>query len=405
MATARSVKDGMDIRRELDEYVDSHLNRHMYDAGSSWPLRKTIHLPKQAELEGNYTRVRAQDDAIRDWASRHQCASSEKAKIVSSGLVRQKSRLIDSVTIPDLDTALRIASRATRERYLRERRRMHELADEFSIGENNALDIVRILKDHDDTDFRLVIRAAHYFANHDCHTMTPRMVPIPGFSAKWLGTPNSQRRKAIRMLTGQDNLDFQERPGELRLRFMDAGHHGQPDLIVTHPWIHDRPTDIVRAIILENKDTYQAMPAVEHAICIFGSGYATLKRMTTFLPWITDIPDIIYWGDMDADGLDILSKFRQTGIPCASLLMDTAAYRTYEQYGTMLDTKNKPLTTREPKPTPRLTLEERRLYEMLCTGANATYLRIEQERIPIADAATILRDRHQWPITIPDNTI
>lgn len=108
---------------------------------------------------------------------------------------------------------------------------------------------------------------------------------------------------------------------------------------------------------------------------------------------------------MDADGLDILSKFRQTGVPCASLLMDPAAYRTYEQYGTMLDTKNKPLTTREPKTTPRLTLEERRLYEMLCTGANATYLRIEQERIPIADAATILRNRHQWPITIPDNTI
>lgn len=404
MAVTRNAKDGMSIRRGLDEYVDAYLNRHMYDTDVSWPLRKTIHLPKQAELEGNYMRLRAQDDAIRDWASRHRCGTSEKTKIVSSGLVRQKSQLVDSVTIPDLDTALRIAARTTRERYLRERRRMRELADEFDISQDIALNVVKTLKDHDDVDFRLVIQAAHYFTNHDCHIMTPRMVPIPGFSAKWLGTPNSRRRKAICMLTGQDSLDFQERPGELRLRFMDAEHHGQPDLIITRPWIRDRPTGIEHAIIIENKDTYQAMPAVERAICIFGSGYATLKRMATLLPWVTDIPDIIYWGDMDADGLDILSKFRQTGIPCASLLMDPDAYKTYERYGTMFDTRNKPLATREPKPTPKLTFKERRLYEMLCTGTNATYLRIEQERIPIADATVILHDQYQWPIAMPDNT-
>lgn len=308
------------------------------------------------------------------------------------------------MTIPDLDTALRIATKTTRERYLRERRRIHELADGFGIGEDTALNVIKTLKNHDDTDFQLVIRAAHYFTNHDCQAMTPRMVPIPGFSAKWLGTPNSQRRKAICMITGQDGLDFQERPGELRLRFMDAGHHSQPDLIITYPWVRDRPTDITRAIIIENKDTYQAMPAAEHAICIFGSGYATLQRMAVLLPWLVDIPDIIYWGDMDADGFDILSKFRQTGIPCVSLLMDPAAYRIYERYGTMFDTKNKPLTTRAPKPTPRLTFEERRLYEMLCTGTNATYLRIEQERIPICDAVAMLRDRHHWPITIPYDT-
>ena len=36
------------------------------------------------------------------------------------------------------------------------------------------------------------------------------------------------------------------------------------------------------------------------------------------LPWLTTIPNIIYWGDMDANGLDILSKLRATGIPCIS---------------------------------------------------------------------------------------
>lgn len=233
MAAARNTTGETDIRRKLDEYVDAHLTKHMYDTDESWPLRKTIRLPKQAELEQHYNQIRAQNETIRDWARQHHCETSEKTKIVSSGLIQQKSPLIDSVTIPDLDTALRIATKQTRERYLREHDRMSALAKEFGLEPANAMNVAKTLKDHDDTDFHLVIQAAHYFANHDCHTMTPRMAPIPGFSAKWLGAPNSQRRKAICQLTRQDNLTFQERPNELRLRLMDAEHHDQPDLIVT----------------------------------------------------------------------------------------------------------------------------------------------------------------------------
>lgn len=98
---------------------------------------------------------------------------------------------------------------------------------------------------------------------------------------------------------------------------------------------------IKHIIIVENKDTYQAIPTTEHAICIFGSGHAA-TRIKTLLPWITTTPHIIYWGDIDADGLEILSELRQTGIACDSILMDSTAYKTYEPYGTKLDTKNNP---------------------------------------------------------------
>ena len=49
MAAARNTTGETDIRRKLDEYVDAHLTRHMYDTDESWPLRKTIRLPKQAK--------------------------------------------------------------------------------------------------------------------------------------------------------------------------------------------------------------------------------------------------------------------------------------------------------------------------------------------------------------------
>lgn len=46
MATARSTTNS-DIHSQLNGYVTDYLTKHMYDANTSWPLRKTIRLPKQ----------------------------------------------------------------------------------------------------------------------------------------------------------------------------------------------------------------------------------------------------------------------------------------------------------------------------------------------------------------------
>ena len=97
-------------------------------------------------------------------------------------------------------------------------------------------------QNHDDTDFNLVIQAAHYFANHNTENMTPRMVPIPGFSAKWLGKTTSNRCKAICKLLKREQLALNDRHGEIRLRLLDTQHHNQPDLIVTQPWTDARHT-------------------------------------------------------------------------------------------------------------------------------------------------------------------
>ena len=341
----------------------------MYDTDESWPLRKTIRLPKQAELEQHYNQIRAQNETIRDWARQHHCETSEKTKIVSSGrLIQQRSPLIDSATIPDLDTALRIATKQTRERYLREHDRMSALARRIRprTGERHERRQNpqrprrhRLPPRHPSRPLLRKPRLPHHDPTHGA--------PIPGFSAKWLGAPNSRTPQSDMPAhrTRQPHL-----PGTPERT--PTTPHGRrtprPTRPHRHPTMGPQPANRHQhAIIIENKDTYQAMPTVEHAICILGNGYAATSHITTLLPWLTTIPNIIYWGDMDANGLDILSKLRATGIPCTSILMDTTAYRTYEQYGTQFDAKNKPLTTQTPQPTPGLT-EERKLYETLCTA-------------------------------------
>lgn len=223
MTTARSTNS--DIYSQLNRYVTDYLTKHMYDANTPWPLRKIIRLPRQAELETHYAHIRTQDDAIRNWAQHYHCETSEKTKIISNGIVRQTSQLIDSVTIPNLDTALNIATPQTCKLYQREHQRAHAIANQFNLDENTSISIAKILKDHDDTDFNLITRAAHYFADHNTENMTPRMIPIPGFSAKWLGNATSNRRKAICKLLNREQLALNERPGEIRLRYLDTQHH------------------------------------------------------------------------------------------------------------------------------------------------------------------------------------
>lgn len=224
MATARSTTNS-DIHSQLNGYVTDYLTKHMYDANTSWPLRKTIRLPKQTELEAHYTHIRAQDEAIRNWAQQHHCETSEKTKVISNGIVRQTSQLIDSVTIPDLNTALNITTPQTRKLYQREHQRAHTITNQFNLDSNTSINIAKILKNHDDTDFNLVIQAAHYFANHNTENMTPRMVPIPGFSAKWLGKTTSNRCKAICKLLKREQLALNDRHGEIRLRLLATRHH------------------------------------------------------------------------------------------------------------------------------------------------------------------------------------
>lgn len=92
MAAARNTTGETDIRRKLDEYVDAHLTRHMYDTDESWPLRKTIRLPKQAELEQHYNQIRAQNETIRDWARQRHCETREKPKSSPADSSNKKAR-------------------------------------------------------------------------------------------------------------------------------------------------------------------------------------------------------------------------------------------------------------------------------------------------------------------------
>jgi hypothetical protein len=142
-------------------------------------------------------------------------------------------------------------------------------------------------------------------------------------------------------------------------------------------------------LISENRDTAQLFPFVEGGIAIEGEGRGA--GAVAALPWARDAATLWYWGDMDADGLEILHGFRAAQLPVRSLFMDMAAYERWERYGIDHDHDGRPIGPRKPRDVDHLEPTERDLYLALCSPEWTRHRRIERERIPLRDAAAVVR--------------
>ena len=129
---------------------------------------------------------------------------------------------------------------------------------------------------------------------------------------------------------------------------------------------------IKNVFIVENKTNLLTialtLPELEKTIVVFGSGYKVeiLKNVEWF-----NKTDIFYWGDLDAQGFEILSQFRGYFPHTKSFLMDIETFDNFFE---------------EDKGTPskiftnlNLTKEEKQLYEYL----KENNWRLEQEKIPL----------------------
>lgn len=127
---------------------------------------------------------------------------------------------------------------------------------------------------------------------------------------------------------------------------------------------------IKNVLIVENKTTLYTtltLPRMDKTIAIFGSGYSVnnLKDVHWF-----DNLELLYWGDIDVQGFEILSQFRTYFPHTKSVLMDKQSFEQFFEgdKGTPTNISTKL----------NLTEEEEQLYDTL----KANNWRLEQEKIP-----------------------
>jgi len=82
---------------------------------------------------------------------------------------------------------------------------------------------------------------------------------------------------------------------------------------------------------------------------------------------------------------------RLAGLDVRSLFMVMAAYQRWQRYGVDHDHAGNPIACRTPRDLPELRPGERELYLALCSEEWTGHRRIEQERIPLHEAAAVVR--------------
>lgn len=132
--------------------------------------------------------------------------------------------------------------------------------------------------------------------------------------------------------------------------------------------------DVKRVFIVENLQTYLAFPRGVKTMVVFGKGYQA--RMLKEAKWLNQ-KKVYYFGDLDIDGLAILSAFRTHFPQTESFCMNLQTFKTYEKLAHYTKQKTKEMPT-------NLKEEEKALFAYLQnTKKDEAYLRFEQERIPI----------------------
>ena len=166
------------------------------------------------------------------------------------------------------------------------------------------------------------------------------------------------------------NLRYDE--PTVRMRLLDRTlakklFYGLDDITIPVSLFLKLQIPISKVYIVENKVNFLTFPLIPNSIVIWGKGYGVASIKDSEL--LKSI-DLIYWGDLDAQGFEILSQFRGYFAHVKSMLMDKATFDKYfeKECGTPSKISVKL----------NLTTEEEELYQYI----KVNNYRLEQEKIP-----------------------
>jgi len=205
-----------------------------------------------------------------------------------------------------------------------------------------------------------VMAVVEWIAAHDASRLYLRQMDVEGVDTKFVERHQRLLDELLTAVLPPDRVDlsysardftlrfgFLAKPGYTRFRLFSESRSSFPlgvtELTLRTDELAEFAPDVTTVFVVENEVTYLAFPEVADSIVVFGSGFALTALRT--LPWLQG-KRIIYWGDIDTHGFDILSRLRARIGTVRSMLMDT---------DTLLAHANQWVT--EPSPTSRHSTE------------------------------------------------
>ena len=200
--------------------------------------------------------------------------------------------------------------------------------------------MLREITDLSEVDFNLLITAGKWFRDNDATGLTARQVPIEGLDSKWLNTA----RHLVRLLSANDDLGLVQRPRTTNFTYLDTAHlrsGGRRYDSVTQGDASRPSYTPTTIIITENKDTALYFLDIEGGIAIQGGGAAGPATISK-IPWVIECSNVLYWGDLDAEGYEIVDQYRRRGLNVRTILMDQRPCRNTAGSASLTTPKDEP---------------------------------------------------------------
>ncbi len=233
-------------------------------------------------------------------------------------------------------------------------------------------------------EWESILKVCQYFKNNPTPNLYIRELPIK-VHTKFIERNQSVIKELLDVLIlghiaveekqfeKRFNLKFSE--PQIRFKVLDKEisqkfFSGVDDIAIPISQFEELNLPISKVIIFENKTTFYTaltLPKMNKTIAVFGSGFSVhnLKNVRWF-----DNLELLYWGDIDVQGFEILSQFRSYFPQTKSVLMDEQTFDDFFENDSGTPTN---ISTQL-----KLTNEEQQLYDKL----KENNWRLEQEKIP-----------------------
>lgn len=205
-----------------------------------------------------------------------------------------------------------------------------------------------------------------------------RELPVVGVHTKWLELHRGLVEAFVADITGGSGTGLQRTQLRFRMRTLDETLLAGPqDFSVDLAALRALDVQPGRVLICENATSIGTVPDLPDTVAVHGMGFAA--AVLAEVPWIASAR-VLYWGDLDTYGFQILGQLRQALPRVESVLMDAGTWQNHAH-----------LAVDEPRPfrgvIGHLTAGELQALALV----RARDQRLEQERIPRPAVADALR--------------
>ncbi|MBK7819892.1 MAG: hypothetical protein IPJ61_02145 [Tessaracoccus sp.] len=225
-------------------------------------------------------------------------------------------------------------------------------------------------------DVPKLARVLGWLVAHPGSGLWERELPVAGVDTKWFERHRAVVEPLAAAITGEATGLRRHGVG-FRVRILDPGSwSGAAEFTVGLDELVALALTPAYVLVCENLTSVSTLPELSATVAVHGMGFAAPSLAE--VGWIRDAA-VVYWGDLDTYGFQILGSVRAALPQTRSVLMDASTLEAHREFAV-------------PEPRPYrgeigyLTVAELEALALL----RADDLRLEQERIPRAAAAGAL---------------